>query len=61
MSLFSVIRSHFKKLSVQYIMVTFYVYYVYIACARIHFLEAAVTLNKCSLECKTHALAPHKV
>ena len=25
-------------------MVTLYVYYVYIACARIHFLEVAVTL-----------------
>jgi len=42
-------------------MVTFYVYYVYIAYARIHFLEVAMTLNKCCLECKTHALAPHKV
>ena len=61
MCLFSVIHFRFKKLSLQYIMVTLYVYYVYIAYARIHFLEVAMTLNKCCLECKTHALAPHKV
>jgi len=40
-------------------MVTFYVY-VYIACARIHFLEAALMLNKKpSLEYRIHAVAPH--
>jgi len=42
-------------------MVKVYTYYVYIACARIHFLEAASALNKkCCLECKIHALAPPK-
>ena len=46
MCFFSQLYILIQEVILQYIIVTIYVYYVYIACARIHFLEVAVTLNK---------------